>query len=193
MQQGGYNYSQNNVQSSEVIQVKSNPMMQDQVYQSNQMNYPNQQMNYSNQQMNYPNQQMNYPNQQMIYNQQMNYPNQQMNYPNQQINYPINNQMPNQLLTGQLHTVMVVHNQLPIPDPLSVKLSSVTLYCGKCNTTVNSRVETQCSCANLCCYCWFSPVIWICFQCCRNKEISCNNATHYCPNCATPIGQYEAC
>jgi hypothetical protein len=163
MQQGGYVYSGNNVQPGGSELVQVNKS-------------PNQMNNQTGNPMN---------------NHQMYHQN------NPQAGYQMNNNMqPNNHIAmggGQPQTVMVVHNQVPVTSPLNVKLLSLALFCGRCNMTVNSRVEKQCSCANLCCCCWFTPIIWLCFQCCRNKEISCNNATHYCPNCSTPIGQYEAC
>jgi hypothetical protein len=95
---------------------------------------------------------------------------------------------------GQPSNVTVVRNQYPMGYPHAlIMLDPLPMFCGRCNTTVLSRVETNCSCANLCCCVCFGPVLWMCFQCCRGKTISCSNAVHYCPTCSTSLGFYEAC
>jgi hypothetical protein len=94
---------------------------------------------------------------------------------------------------GQPGVVMIAQNQVVVTDPKLIQLTPVPLFCGRCNTTVFSRVVTACSCANVCCCIMFGPIWWLIFQCCRDKAYSCQNASHFCPNCSTPIGQYDAC
>jgi hypothetical protein len=87
--------------------------------------------------------------------------------------------------------VMIINPQ-PLRNP-SIKLSPTPLYCGRCQNTVISRVITECSFANICCCLCFHPLFWLLFQVCRGKEISCNDSTHFCPNCGSMIGSYQAC
>jgi hypothetical protein len=86
----------------------------------------------------------------------------------------------------------VVNNQLDFEVKTSIYLSRPML-CHFCNTTVNTNVKKKCSCANICCCLWFGPLIWVCFQCCRKKQISCNDITHECPKCNQPLIFQEAC
>ena len=69
----------------------------------------------------------------------------------------------------------------------------ISLTCQFCKNPVTTTVQKKCSCG-ACCLCWFTGLfIWICIQCCRNKEINCYDATHLCPSCGQQLGTYTSC
>ena len=93
----------------------------------------------------------------------------------------------------------VVVNQ-PAPEvalsalnPDIYKIAPVTVKCPFCKKVVTTSVETSCSCAACCFCCWTGYLIYMCIQCCRNKDICCCNAEHSCPSCGKQIGHYSAC
>ena len=69
----------------------------------------------------------------------------------------------------------------------------VSINCPFCKQPITSNVSRSCSIGSvlLCiCTCF---IFWVCVQCCRNKEITCCNAKHTCPNCGKTLGYYENC
>jgi hypothetical protein len=183
-QEGGNVYVQGGIpMQTQVIQINhQNPMMNNAMGYNNHMSTPmnNDQMAmYSNQT---PNQMYINPNPNQTYD----------NNPNTMYGNQVYNN--HAMGGGQPNSVSVVRNQINfITDPTLIQIDPVPLFCGRCNNTVLSRVETNCSYSNCCCCLCTGPVLWLCFQCCRGKAVSCNNAKHFCPSCSAMIGQYEAC
>ena len=69
----------------------------------------------------------------------------------------------------------------------------VSITCQFCKQPVTTEVVKSCSCCS-CCLCIMTGLfIWICIQCCRNKEINCWDAQHKCPNCQQILGNYQSC
>ena len=69
----------------------------------------------------------------------------------------------------------------------------VSITCQFCKAPVTTVVEKSCNCCS-CLLCWFTCLVfWICVQCCRNKEITCCDAKHTCPNCGQTLGYYNTC
>ena len=99
---------------------------------------------------------------------------------------PVNNNI------HQVNPPQIMNNQVINPIKLSPYVP-VPFNCSTCNTTVNTKVTTKCSCANICCCVWFGPLIWVCFQCCRKKQISCNDIYHTCPKCNGTLMLHESC
>lgn len=102
------------------------------------------------------------------------------------------NQMPDQVIkiSATYNQNIAMVNTTPLEN---LQLNSEVITCPKCGYVGNSIVITQCSCANCCCCCWGGLVIWICFQLCRNKALSCKDADHTCPKCGTFLAHYQAC
>ena len=69
----------------------------------------------------------------------------------------------------------------------------VSLTCQFCKNPVTTNVEKKCNCCTCCLCCWTGFFIFICIQCCRDKEIGCSDATHTCPNCGQLLGNYNSC
>ena len=84
------------------------------------------------------------------------------------------------------------------PPVINVGLSRfgthpISITCQFCKTPITTNVVKSCSCCAVL-LCFFTGLfIWICIQCCRDKEINCCDATHYCPNCGQMLGHYESC
>jgi len=84
-------------------------------------------------------------------------------------------------------------NAMILRNPQDFKCVPIVCTCPNCKNTVTTIVTTNFNAANcLCCLCT-SLLCWILFQCMRDKEISCNDATHICPHCQYVIQNYSAC
>ena len=69
----------------------------------------------------------------------------------------------------------------------------VSITCQFCKNPVTTVVQKKFNCCT-CCICWATGLcFFICVQCYRNKEISCNDATHTCPSCGQILGTYNSC
>ena len=106
------------------------------------------------------------------------------NAPEQHNYQQVNNKIAEQpkIMNNQINTDIKLSPYVPIP-----------LLCSYCNTTVNTDVKKNCSYSNICCCILFTPLIWVCFQCCRKKPISCNNIYHHCPKCNQVLFSQKAC
>jgi len=69
----------------------------------------------------------------------------------------------------------------------------VSMTCQFCQKPVTTEVIKKCNCCACCLCCFTGLFIWICIQCCRNKEINCWDAQHKCPNCQQILGNYQSC
>ena len=98
-------------------------------------------------------------------------------YPSQQV---VNNQAQPQVVT------VVQGGQTFGTQPVSIT-------CQFCKQPVTTEVVKKCSCGACCLCCVTGLLIWLCIQCCRNKEINCWDAEHKCPNCQQILGNYQSC
>ena len=84
-------------------------------------------------------------------------------------------------------------NPVIVRNPQDFKCTPIVCTCPNCKNTVTTIVTINFNVANcLCCLCT-SLLCWILFQCLRDKDISCNDATHICPHCQYVIFNYSAC
>ena len=87
----------------------------------------------------------------------------------------------------------VVPNSVIVRNPQDFKCSPIVCTCPNCKNVVTTMVTTNFNFANcLCCF-WCGLLCWFLFQCLRDKDISCNDATHICPHCQYVIFNYSAC
>ncbi len=69
----------------------------------------------------------------------------------------------------------------------------VSLTCQFCKTPITTHVKKTFDCCS-CLLCLFTSfLIWLCVQCCRDKEINCWDAKHTCPNCGQVLRYYNSC
>ena len=84
-------------------------------------------------------------------------------------------------------------NPVIVRNPQDFKCTPIVCTCPNCKNTVTTIVTTNFNVANcLCCF-LTSLLCWLLFQCLRDKDISCNDATHICPHCQYVIFNYSAC
>ena len=119
------------------------------------------------------------------------------NIPAQNMGQPVQN-MAQPIIIAQPpeYVVPVTNNQIAVAsviyDNKMFKLNPVLIQCPFCRKNVTTTVEPSFSCC-ACCVCMFTGLlIFICIQLIRGKEICCQDATHYCPNCNNKIGFYKA-
>ena len=108
---------------------------------------------------------------------------------------PIQNNTQNELNVSQPQGI--ISNQQTPQTVVSVTTTfgtqPVSMNCTFCKQPITTKVNRSCSIGSvlLCiCTCF---IFWVCIQCCRNKEITCCNAEHTCPNCGKTLGYYENC
>lgn len=118
-------------------------------------------------------------------------------------NYPTTNQNPNynnnmQFNNSQNQRKSVAVNQIQtnvvvIQDSSNFKTIPIVATCPNCRSNAITQVELIFSWSNYACYFYCTPLIWILYQSCRNKDISCNNSKHYCGSCGAMLATYHAC
>jgi hypothetical protein len=93
----------------------------------------------------------------------------------------------------------VAKNQI-IPNPSEIenlqaalKSSTQFVYCPYCKNQAFTKIETKCSVPNILCSVVTAVILWVPFQLCRSKDLSCNNAIHYCNRCNNVLANYRAC
>lgn len=110
----------------------------------------------------------------------------QMGNPQPQQYPPTNNQY--NVVNNQ--TNLSAGEEMRLQDAL--RSHSQFLRC-KCEYAGLTAVTKACSCGNVCCCIFTSPMCWIFFQACRGKDINCYDAQHICSKCGSMIGEYKAC
>ena len=119
------------------------------------------------------------------------------NVPAQNMGQPVQNMAPPIIIAqSPEYVVPVTNNQIAVAsviyDNNIFKLNPVLIQCPYCRKNVTTTVEPSFSCC-ACCVCMFTGLlIFICIQLIRGKEICCQDATHYCPNCNNKIAVYKA-
>jgi hypothetical protein len=93
----------------------------------------------------------------------------------------------------------VAKNQI-IPNPSEIenlqaalKSSTKFVYCPYCKNQAFTKIEKSCSVSNIICCAVTVLILWVPFQLCRSKDLSCNNAIHYCNRCNNVLANYRAC
>ena len=81
-------------------------------------------------------------------------------------------------------------------DPNPLKSAAVQTVCPHCKKQITTNAIRRCDCVNLLCCCITCSCLcipYLCFQCCRGKDIGCHSASHYCPMCGAYLKEYTAC
>ena len=124
--------------------------------------------------------------------QEQSFLNPQLNQANPQPN--IIQQMP--ILQSQNH--QIISNQMAKPqviylDTTNFKTSPCNTFCPFCKNQIQTRVNTKCNWCSFIFCCWSGIFTWLLIQCCRNKQIICCDAEHFCPVCGNKIADYTSC
>lgn len=114
---------------------------------------------------------------------------------NQQYGQPISNTTMNEMNPPQQQGIILNQHTPQTVTTVTTTFGSrpVTMNCTFCKQPVTTKVSRSCSIGSFllcCCTCF---IFWVCVQCCRNKEITCCDAKHTCPNCGRTLGYYENC
>ena len=91
----------------------------------------------------------------------------------------------------------VISNQ-PIPQVIYIDTSKLGtspsfFSCPFCKNQITTEVKKKFNWFS-CVFCWWAGLCcWAGLQFCRNKELNCNDAEHFCPICRNKIGDYSSC
>ena len=109
----------------------------------------------------------------------------QQNQPHKQ---PVLNQPPsNQIITNQMTKVSVLY-----VDSTNFKTDPLLIICPICKNQVQTVVNKKWDWYSFCLCHIFGLCAWITFQCCRNKQLNCFDAEHFCPRCGNKIVEYSS-
>ena len=80
-------------------------------------------------------------------------------------------------------------------ENLQAALKSKTkfVYCPYCKNQAFTKTEINCSVPNILCCAFTAAILWLPLQLCRGKDLSCNNAKHFCNRCNQTLADYKAC
>jgi hypothetical protein len=65
--------------------------------------------------------------------------------------------------------------------------------CPFCQHQGITNAKTACSFLSCLCCCCTGVLCWVIFQACRNKDINCTDADHFCMRCGNKLYSYQAC
>ena len=92
----------------------------------------------------------------------------------------------------------VIVNQ-PLPQVIYIDSSKFncttpsSISCPFCKNQITTEVKKKCNWFS-CIFAWWAGICcWAGLQFCRNKELNCNDAEHFCPICQNKIGDYSSC
>ena len=148
-------------------------------------NYNSEQRGFYEQQypQNYPapqGQQPPYPNQVPVY---QNAP--QQPYPQAQYSQPV-------VVQPQAVPTAIIVNQPVVHQNIKVRTEPINTVCPFCRAQITTIAQTELN-FKACCVCVIT--CWICFACIQmanDKDCSCYDCIHTCPNCGQTIGHYYA-
>lgn len=98
-----------------------------------------------------------------------------------------------------INSQSIVNNQtVPNPEEMkaiqtSLRSSSQFILCPFCTISGMTIVEKEYSCSNILCCIFSTPITWLLFQVCRQKDLNCYNVTHRCQKCGNVLGTYRSC
>ena len=124
-------------------------------------------------------------------------PLQEQNNSNPNIVVPPNPYLQPAAFQAPYNPQQVISNQ-PLPQVIYIDTSklgtSPSFYtCPFCRNQITTEVKKKFNWFS-CALCWWAGICcWAGLQFCRNKELNCNDAEHYCPICRNKIGDYSSC
>ena len=107
--------------------------------------------------------------------------------PVQPVVSPAMGQMPpNQLVVNQVNPVVVL-------PPDIFKSTPVNITCPFCNRNITTQIRETFNCATCCLCLCTSPLLYVCIQLVRGKDLCCYDVDHSCPYCSNRLGSYTSC
>ena len=106
------------------------------------------------------------------------------------------NFIPLQEQNPQIQNQNIIINQMPrviYVDSTNFKTSPCNTVCPFCHNQIQTKINTKCNWYS-CLLCYFTGCCyWALFQWCRNKNLNCCDAEHFCPVCGNKIVDYTSC
>ena len=90
---------------------------------------------------------------------------------------------------------IVVNQQNPVVvlPPQMFKSTSMVMVCPFCNRNISTSIKETFNMATCCLCLCTSPLLYICIQLCRGKDLCCYDVDHSCPYCNNRLGSYTSC
>ena len=103
---------------------------------------------------------------------------------------------PNPILQAPQQQIIVnqpIHPKVIYIDASNLKTSPNMMGCPYCKSQITTEVRKKWNLFS-CIFClWAGLCCWAGMQFCRDKEINCYDAEHFCPVCHNKIGDYSSC
>ena len=92
----------------------------------------------------------------------------------------------------------IIVNQPIVPQVIYVDTSKLTtspcsMCCPFCKSQINTEVKKSWNVLSCVLCLWAGLCCWAGLQFCRNKQLNCLDAEHFCPVCRSKIGDYSSC
>ncbi len=92
----------------------------------------------------------------------------------------------------------IIVNQPIVPQVIYVDTSKLTtspcsMICPFCKSQINTEVKKNWNVLSCVLCLWAGLCCWAGLQFCRNKQLNCFDAEHFCPVCRGKIGDYSSC
>ena len=101
---------------------------------------------------------------------------------------------PQGIALNQQAPPQVVMNVMNVNKNFGTK--PVSMNCPFCKMPILSNVSRTCNFMTFLafiCTCWIAWCVLCCIHLYRNKEVTCCDAKHTCPNCGRTLGYYDNC
>ena len=88
---------------------------------------------------------------------------------------------------------VVVNQVVPVMPVIAHTSQPFTAICPNCKVSILTNSDRKFNCCTCCLCCWTGLLIYLCIQCCREKDFCCYDAVHTCPRCGGVIANYQSC
>ena len=109
----------------------------------------------------------------------------QQPYPQTQYSQPV-------VVQPAVAPAAIIVNQPVVRQTIKVRTDPITTVCPFCKTQITTITNTEFNWKACCVCCWTGYLVFLCIQMANDKDCSCYDCTHTCPNCSTTIGKYYA-
>ena len=106
-------------------------------------------------------------------------------YPQVQYSQPV-------VIPAPVTTPAIIINQPVMYQNIKVTSRPLNTFCPFCKSPIVTVIRPETNLTAWCCCLWSCGIIFACIQMAKNKEMSCYDYTHTCPQCGSIIGKYYA-